>query len=213
MTASSDWPAGHLVDEIAELLRERITDGRVAAGTTVSQRRLAVELGVSRSVVADAVRMLRREGLIVVVPPGRALRVVADDDRSMLRSAYAVREVIDGLAARLAAVNAGPGVEPSLHACIHDQREAAQTSDRRRYARANSAFHGGLLRASGNRLLPSYRAIVHATSRAASLLPAERLERAVEEHESILRAVCRRDGEQAEQAARAHVRATLGALS
>jgi DNA-binding GntR family transcriptional regulator len=212
-TVMANWPSETLVDELAELLRERIMDGRMAPGATLSQRQLAVQLSVSRDVVADALRVLRREGLVAVAAPGRALRVVADDDRSMLLSAYAVREVIDGLAARLAAVNAGPALEPTLRACIDDQRQATQTSDRRRYARANLAFHGELIGASGNRLLASYMAIVHATSRAASLVSAERLQRAGEEHESILRAVCRRDGEQSERAARIHVRSTVDALS
>lgn len=212
MPASTHWPAAPLVEEIAELLRERIVDGRAAPGVALSQRRLADELGVGRGVVAEALRVLRREGLIVVAPPGRGVRVAGEEDRSSLLSAYAVREVIDGLAARLASVSMGPALAPLLRAAIDDQRDAAATVERGRYARANSAFHGGLISACGNRFLLGHMALVHSTSRAASLLHPARLRDAVDEHESILRAVCDRDADAAEAAARAHVRATVAAL-
>lgn len=213
MSTSQDWPATPLVEQIAELLRERIVDGRAAPGTALSQRRLADELGVGRAVAAEALRMLRREGLIVVAPPGRGLRVVGEEDRSTLLSAYAVREVIDGLAARLVAASTGPALGPMLRASVEDQRDAAEAVDRGRYARANSAFHGGLMGACGNRFVLSHMALVHSTSRAASLLHPARLRDAVAEHESILRAVCDREADTAETAARAHVRATVAALT
>jgi DNA-binding GntR family transcriptional regulator len=193
------------------LLRERIIEMRYPPGALLSQRRLAEELSISRGAVAEALRILHREGLVTIAPPGRGMRVAAGD-RSMLMSAYAVREVIDGLAARLAARHAGPGLDATLRRSIEEQAEAAEAGDRRRYARANVAFHGSIIEASGNHLLLTHLTLVRSTVRSAGVVALQRLHEAAEEHETIVSALAAHDAEWAEDAARSHVRATIEAL-
>jgi DNA-binding GntR family transcriptional regulator len=200
-----------LPDDVAELLRERIMQGRYAAGAPLSQRRLGEELSVSRSVVAEALRILQREGLVTSAPPGRGMRVAADDFSTLL-SAYAMREVVDGLAARLAAARSGPALERLLLAAIDDQRDALAVVDARRYGRANVAFHTALIEASGNPLVLSSRTLLRGTARGAVVLGPQRGHEAVREHEDIFAAVRGHEPQRAEEAARAHVRATVAAL-
>ncbi len=212
MRTSSDWPAPRLVDDVADLLRERILAGRIAAGAPLSQRQLAVELGVSRTVVGDALRELRWEGVVAVAPSGRRLRVAGDDDdQSIVASAYAVREVIDGLAARLAAAGMGPKVRAVLDMSLEEQRAALSERDLRAYARADLRFHGQILEASGNQLLSPHMALLRSTARGALRLAPQRLEEAIEEHRAIRDAICERDASRAEVLARAHVRSTMTA--
>jgi DNA-binding GntR family transcriptional regulator len=78
--------------------------------------------------------------------------------------------------------------------------------------RANVSFHATMIDCSGNPLLRSHMWLVRCTARSAALLGRERMRQAVGEHEAILAAVVRGEPEQAEQAARAHVRATIQAL-
>jgi DNA-binding GntR family transcriptional regulator len=211
MSAGSEWPSGPLVDEIAGVLRERIIEGRYATDAPLSQRALARELHVARGVVGEALRLLRREGLVDIPRAGTGVRVAAPD-RSAFLSAYAVREAIDGLAARLAAARARPAIKGRSTAALEEQRIAVSSEDRVRYMRANLLFHVAMIDGSGNPLLRNHIWLVRSTSRSAMLLGLGRMRRAVEEHEAILAAVSRGEPDDAERAARAHVRATIEAL-
>ncbi len=93
-----------LVDEVADELRERIYSGSYALGSKLRQEELAEELQVSRTPLREALRVLESEGLLHS-EPGRGVRVVPADVKKFL-AAYQLREVIDGLAARLAALSA-----------------------------------------------------------------------------------------------------------
>jgi DNA-binding GntR family transcriptional regulator len=208
---ATHWTGGRLVDNIAELLRERIIHGRYAPGAPLSRRPLAEELGASRSVVGEALRMLEREGFVAAAPGGRALRV-ASEDRTNLVSAYALREMIDGLAARLAAERGTPALDDSLQACLVELRAAVDADDVRRYRRANIAFHTALIEAPGNPLLLSQVTLVRGTSRSATVVAHGRRQATLSEHAAIAAAVEARRPCEAEAAARAHVRATVAAL-
>ncbi len=210
-TSSSDWPSTRLVDDVVDVLRERILAGRLAAGASLSQRKLAAELDVGRAIVGDALRELRWEGMVAVDRSGRGLCVAAHDEQSIAASAHAIREVIDGLAARLAASPIRPKVGGVLDVSMQEQRAALEAGDLRAYARADVRFHVQILEASGNRLLLPHKALLRATSRSVEQVPADRLRATVDEHRAICDAICDRDPARAERLARLHVRAALAA--
>src|SRR5258708_40254057 len=95
MSVGPEWPSGPLVDDIAGVVRERIIEGRYAPDAPLSQRELAEELSVARGVVGEALRMLRREGLVESAKVGAVTRVAAPDWGVFL-SACAVGEVVYG---------------------------------------------------------------------------------------------------------------------
>jgi DNA-binding GntR family transcriptional regulator len=209
MPTTADWQTGSMVDEIAEILRERIVEGRLAPQEQLTQRRLAEDLSVSRAVAGQALRMLHREGLLDST--AGTMRVAAADSAA-LSSAYAVREAIDGAAARLAARHHGPGTHRRCQEALDGHRAAIDSGDRLRSMRADISFHAGLVDGSGNPVLRSHWLLVRFTTGSAMLLTPAQLSRSIEEHEAILDAVSRGEAEQAERAARAHVRATIDAL-
>jgi DNA-binding GntR family transcriptional regulator len=211
MSRAFEWPSGQLVDDIAGVLRERIIEGRYVATAPLSQRALAQELTVARGVVGEALRILRREGLVDIAHVGARTRVAAVD-RWVLFSACAVREVLDGLAARLAAGHPGPAIREKCGMALSEQRVAVRSGDRLRYLRANVAFHAAVIDGSDNPLLRSHLWLVRSTSRGAVLLGPPRMREEIREHEAILAAVSRGEPDQAELAAREHVRATIAAL-
>jgi DNA-binding GntR family transcriptional regulator len=210
MSTTAQWPTGSIADEIAEILRERIVEGRLAPADLLTQRQIAEDLNVTRAVAGEALRMLHREGL--VDGTAGAIRVAAADGAALF-SAYAVREVLDGLAARLSARHAGPGTGRRCQAALTAQRTAISSGDRLRYMRADSSFHASLVEGSGNPVLRRHWLLVRFTTRSAMLLTPVQLHGASGEHEAILAAVGRREPEQAERAARAHVRVTIDALA
>jgi DNA-binding GntR family transcriptional regulator len=210
MRATPQWQTGSMVDEIAEILRERIVEGRLVSQEPLTQRRVAEDLNVTRVVAGEALRMLYREGL--VDSAAGAMRVAAAQGAPLL-SALAVREVVDGLAARLAARHAGPGTHRRCREARDELRAAILAGDRLRSMRADVSFHASVVDGSGNPVLRSHWLLVRFTTRSAVLLTPTHLQGAIEDHEAILLAVSRCDPEGAEHAARAHVRATIDALA
>jgi DNA-binding GntR family transcriptional regulator len=209
MSTTAQWRTGSIADEIAEILRERIVEGRLAPHEPLTQRQLAEDLDVTRATAGEALRMLFREGLVL---SNAGTMQVAAADGPVLSSAYAVREVVDGLATRLAARHAGPGTERQCVAALKDHRAATEADDRLQSMRADISFHASLVDGSGNPVLRSHWLLVRFTTRSAMLLTPARLRQAIAEHKAILAAVSGGEPEQAERAARAHVRATIDAL-
>src|SRR5215212_4073666 len=91
-----------LVQQIAEQLRALIIDGTIPPGTPLLQEKVAAELGVSRTPLREAFRILEQDGLVRVSRTTGTVEVIqlTPLDAAQL---YQLREVIDGLAARLAA--------------------------------------------------------------------------------------------------------------
>ena len=215
MSGTIEWRSRiRLVDEVVEVLRERILGGYYEPGVPLRQEQLAAELNISRTPLREALRMLESDGL-VTVSPGRGARVVAGD-RSRLLAAYRLREVIDGLAARLVAeAGLGDG-RRALAEAIEAQRRALEPWAPADYTTANIRLHQTILELSRNEFLVAQLPIVHMTSRV--FMPFEVVEhgratQAVEEHEEIVRAIAAGDGDDAERLARAHVARTIESLA
>jgi DNA-binding GntR family transcriptional regulator len=201
------------VDEVVDVIRDRIYDGLYAPGEPIRQEQLAGELNVSRTPLREALRMLEREGLVKVAP-GRGLRVV-DADLNALVAAYEVREVIDGLAARLVARRRDGAVAARLLEIARRQESLLEPWRASRYTTTNVEFHRIVVEASGNEHLVAQLPLVRMTSQIFTplrLLSAERAAAAIAQHLSIAEAIAAGDENAAEACAREHIRSTLAEL-
>ncbi|WP_454044699.1 GntR family transcriptional regulator, partial [Cellulosimicrobium sp. Marseille-Q8652] len=91
---------------VYDLLRTRIIDGTLAPGARLTEPVLSAQLGVSRTPVREALRLLQAEALVVELPTG-GVRVAALD-LADARRVYEVRARLEGLLARDACERAGP---------------------------------------------------------------------------------------------------------
>src|SRR5437660_4459837 len=91
---------------VYESLRDAISDGRIAGGERVREEEVARNLGVSRTPVREALQRLQQRGLLVL-GAGRGL-VVAQLSQQQVIELYAMREILEGSAARFAARHATP---------------------------------------------------------------------------------------------------------
>lgn len=132
------------VDEVYKTLLDAISVGTLAPGERITQEDLAEKLNVSRSPVLQALRLLKKDGLLEEAP-GRGL-VVARLDPVRIGHLYQVRGALDALAARLASER---GAKIPL-ALIDAGREAAAGSDVNALIEADTAFHKAIYEASGN---------------------------------------------------------------
>lgn len=202
-----------LLDEIAQALRESIYAGQYAPGTILRQEQIAAEFGVSRTPLREALRVLERDGLIVYLP-GRGVRV-ANVDLPHLLDAYAVREVIDGVAARFAAERADEAAIADLYQLVARQRTIIDPWDAKAYTQSNVDFHLAVMAAGGNASLDGFVPLLRMTSQVFApffSLTATRAKNAIEEHGRIVEAIAAKDGMAAEELARQHIRRTIESL-
>jgi DNA-binding GntR family transcriptional regulator len=206
------------VDEVAQVLRERIYTQRYPTGGWLRQEHLSAELGVSRTPLREALRVLEQEGLVQVVA-GQGARVVTGDLATLL-DAYELRAVVDGLAARLAAARlatrqARRDQIRHLRQAIEVQRAAVEPWVPRDYTQSNVDFHEQIVHLSGNEFvinqLPILRMTAQVFAPVALIRPSSAL-RAIREHSAIADAIEAGDAWVAERLAREHIEATTAEL-
>ena len=135
------------VDAVYKGLLDAITDGSLAPGVRITQEQIAEQFDVSRSPVLQALRLLKKDGLVQDAP-GRGVQVTPLK-LDWIAKVYEVRGVLDALAARLAARRRAI-IEPVLMA---DGRRASRGNDVRAMIDADLAFHTAIYIASGNELI------------------------------------------------------------
>ena len=195
-----------VVDQVYAAIRERISNGSLPRGARVHQEDLALELGVSRTPVREALRRLAAEGL-VEMRTNRGARV-ADVDQGGMRGAYDARLVLEPGAARLAARRRLSEPIARMRAAVDAQRRAVRSVQRS--FEANREFHLALVAASGNEHLVAlaerlWVARIGATIDERQVGTRERMLLDVGEHEQILAAIEAGDGRRAESLTRRHL--------
>src|SRR5882757_6621049 len=113
-------------DFVYESLRDAIADGRIGRGERVREEEIARNLGVSRTPVREALQRLQQRGLLVL-GPGRGL-VVAQLGHDEVVELYAMREILEGSAARFAAKQATPEEIATLYQLQEQLRTAESDS-------------------------------------------------------------------------------------
>lgn len=186
-------------------IREAIEEGRYEPGERLREQEVAQWLEVSRTPVREGLRLMESEGLVVFLPWRGT--VVAELDQIQVLELYAVRETLEGLAARIAAQTMNDREievleELLLRAdkCLDDPIESA---------RLNKMFHQTICGASYNRYLNQMLKVLRsslALLRGTTMTLPGRPEEASQEHWAIIEAIKRRDPVSAEKTAKHHMR-------
>jgi DNA-binding GntR family transcriptional regulator len=199
-----------LTEQVYKRLLGAICGGELAPGTRLTQEDLAASLSVSRQPVLQALRLLRRDG--VVIESGRRGVAVAPLHPALIGQIYQVRAALDGLAAREAAAR-GAKLDRSV---IERGRAAARSGRVAAMIEADAAFHHLVYGAAGNPLIAeSTRPHWHHIQRAmgSALQVAAAREQIWDEHQAILDAINAGDAPRAERLARQHCDAAGRSLS
>jgi len=196
-----------LVGQIYDRILSEICDGTLPANTRLIQDELAEAYDVSRQPVQQALALLRDRGFVINAPKRGV--VVAELDIDFVRSAYEIREVLDGLACRLAAerspreAGAGREILKRGRAAVASGAVAEQIAE-------DIAFHQFVNALSRNRAIEeAARPYWHHMRRI--MCEVLRVDRGVDarvwdEHAAILDAIIGNDPEAAERLGREHIR-------
>lgn len=197
----------NLSSRVFELLKEDILSGKMSSGDHLSESRLAGELGVSRIPVREALSRLAQEGIVEILPRRGAF--VAELSEKQIVELYDVREVLEGLAARLAAEKVTEEVIAQMKNYFDSRELPSKKKNFRDYSMAVFSFHKLLVRTSGNERLIS---IMNGLFDQIKLMQLKSVtlsgpgDRPLREHRAIIESLERHDPDLAEKLTREHIR-------
>ncbi len=177
MIEASSTPSGQLHDSVVQRWGWDIVSGALPAGTRIVADDAAAQLGVSRTVVREAVRVLESMGLltvrrrvgITVLPPQDwhpfdpniiRWRLAGPDRLAQLQALSELRTAIEPLAARLAATHASPEQCGALTAAVIGMSSTARSANAVDHLSQECNFHRTMLVASGNPMLAGLADVV-----------------------------------------------------
>jgi GntR family transcriptional repressor for pyruvate dehydrogenase complex len=211
------------VPEVAlQAIRQLITEQGFGPGDALpSQRDLALQLGVSRASLREALSSLSALG-VISVQPGKGVFVQAPEPLANAAGLswpfaaqaspvdiFQLRYALEGFAAGLAAVTLTADELDALEDNVEAMRRELRAADFEAAARLDFEFHQKILLASGNQAMLSILSASAEVFLESQKLPFIRAERAMEtwqEHRKILRALTRRASGAAQKAMHEHVR-------
>jgi DNA-binding GntR family transcriptional regulator len=195
--AASDREDQSLHDEILTRLRDHIVEGNIPDGGRVPERQLCEMLGISRTPLREALKVLASEGLVELLP-NRGARVRQLNERD-LEELFDVMGGLEGLAGRLACENITETEIAEIERLHYEMYGFYLHRDMHGYFRLNQLIHQRILEASRNAtLLSAYASFAGRIRRvrysANFARKHDRWGEAMREHEAILDALRRRAG-------------------
>ena len=201
-----------LYEEVAELLRQRIFARELEPGSWIDELRIAEALGISRTPLREALKVLAAEGLVTMkVRRGAYVTEVSDKD---LADVYHLLALLESDAAGVVAQRASDAELAELQG-LHAELEAA-ADDRNRFFALNERFHMRLLEIASNRwreqMVADLRKVMK-LNRHNSLFKTGRIDESLAEHRAIMTALLARNAELTQQRMHEHFQNGLEAAT
>lgn len=190
---------------VYDAVRDDIRSGGLRPGERLRETEIAERMGVSRTPVREALKRLESDGLVSFGQP-RGL-TVTELSQGQILDLYAMREVLEGAAARFAAERASPLEIATLTQIVEQHKQASSPAE---VAAVNRRLHDAIVSAAHNLYL---QRVMNVLSDALALLGTTtytvpgRIASGWKENAEIVECIARRDAAGAERAAQAHIRA------
>lgn len=195
-----------LAEEAAAQLRDLILLERLAPGEQIRERDVAEALGISRTPLREALRLLEVEGLVEYSPTRRPF--VADPDLETLAQNLSVLGALEGLAGEQACANATDRQIDEIGEICRAMIRHSDSDDPMTFFRRDMSFHEAIVAASGNRPLAETQRQYNARLWRARFISSQRKPdraRTLRQHEDVFEALARRDGPACRNALTAHL--------
>lgn len=196
-----------LYEEVAELLRQRIFQREMEPGAWIDELKIAQELGISRTPLREAIKVLATEGLVTMkVRRGAYVTEVSHQD---LADVYHLLGLLESDAAATVAKQASDEQLVEL-AQIHAQLEVAAAQGNAQmdtFFAVNEQFHMRVLDIANNRwsnqVVADLRKVMK-LNRHHSLFKSGRIQESLQEHRAIMQALQQRAPQEARQQMQTH---------
>ena len=194
---------------VRELVKQDLLSGDMKPGQRLVEADIGQRLNISRTAVREGLRLLAAEA-IVQIEHNRGARIRQYTRADML-ALHQIREMIEGLAAMLAASRvAVTDLGRQLFEINNATKQAIDRKDREAYLQLNTQFHDTIFEMSGNQLLAPYiaEARIAFGRLEANDLEISNLRARLEEHQEITEAIISGFPQAAESAMRRHIRSS-----
>jgi DNA-binding GntR family transcriptional regulator len=198
-----------LAEHVAHHLRDLVVRGVLKPGEHIVERRLCREIGVSRTPMREALKLLRADGL-VEISRNRGARVT-DYSAEDAIALFEVIGALEGAAAERVAAGLDEDALAHLEAMHAEMRSHYDAGRLDAYFGLNTAIHDAIVDGCGNALLAESRRRLMLRARQGrymAIMDAERWRQAMNEHETLMVALRRRDPAKAGAVWREHLRST-----
>lgn len=195
-----------LHDEVTELLRDRIVGGSMAPGTFVNELELVEQLGVSRTPIREALKVLAVEGLVTIIPDRGSY--IASLTPEEARDLIEVLAELEGFAVGLACDRASRDDVVALKRLQEDAATAFAASDKLAYSKFNQDLHARIVESAHNLFLSDTHRAYTARLRRVRYLGTPthpEWQEAVREHAEIVAAIEEGNAPKARQLLTGHI--------
>ncbi|HOP51794.1 MAG: GntR family transcriptional regulator [Thermovirgaceae bacterium] len=198
-------------DYVYQELRHRIITKQLKPGQRLPEVNIAVQMGVSRTPVREALRRLASEGLVLIIPNSGAR--LASPTRREMEDTYAVREQLECISVAIAATRISERNLRRLEDAILEEEKAFEEKNLELYLEVNENFHRIIAEASGNRVLAEFVENILARTNAYVVFydPFYDIEDnpSISQHKAIAQALREREREKAVDLMREHLKLSL----
>ena len=201
-----------LYQDVAERLRQQIFNRELEPGAWIDEQKTALEYGISRTPLREALKVLAVEGLVTMKL--RRGAYVTEMSAADVAQVYHLMALLESDAAGSVAARASDAEIAELQS-LHD-RLSSQVQQRDAFFATNEQFHLRLLALAGNRwsaqIVQDLRKVMK-LNRHLSLFKQGRLAESLAEHRAVMAAITARDAAEATRLTRAHFDNGLAAAS
>ena len=191
---------------VYEHLKESILDGSLTPGTRLVEAQIAEQMGISRSPVREALRLLEADRLIETESGrGTSVKRLSAEE---IWEVYTARQLIEGYVAALAAQRATPADVSGLEAALEKVLALAEAEDYSGTVKADFEIHRLIWEASGHRLLCDILSRLDVQIRMFMAVQApmfDHLYDSVEDHQRIIQAIAEGDAAAARESVEMHI--------
>jgi DNA-binding GntR family transcriptional regulator len=203
-----------LYQEVAERLRQRIFAHQLVPGVRIDEQALAIDYGISRTPLREALKVLAAEGLVTLRPRrGCFVTEISEQD---LDEIFPLMAMLEGRCALEATTRAQPEDLARLDALHAELQRFAEGNEIEHFFEVNQAFHYQIQEMSGNRrlrqVIQDLRKVLKLT-RLFSLSIDGRVQQSLAEHAIILAAIKAGDAAGAQVAMHDHILSGRQALA
>lgn len=199
-------PISTLKQQVAEKLRAAIFEMHFVPGDRLIERELCELLGVSRTLVREALIQLEGEGLVQMIPhKGPVVSIYTQDE---IKGIYETRAALEELAGRAFTQRSSEKEKKALEKTLQEVKNAYKKEDPSGWLTAKSKFYAVLLEGSRNPSLSEMLRIIHgrvSMFRATTISQPGRHKESYEELVQIVQAIKSGDHDAAGSACRKHV--------
>ncbi len=203
-----------LAEQVFAHIRKMILSEQLKGGERIPEEKIASAFGVSRTPIREALRMLEKQGLVIIVPRSHAEVVALDGEAS--RHLGQVRLQLERLSVRLLAETCTKADSDVLLDLAHECERFAQEGAIAEIFEKDDELHLEIARRGGNlylcEILQNLSVKIHLL-RITNCLTLDKIKETIKWHVPIVEALADRDVQAAEERMVAHIRSSIASLS